>query len=122
VCLRNPADVGASLIARNAMSFERGVRLWVEYTKAAMDQTEDDRRLVLFYEDLMRDWPPVVEELGRFLDLPGAGAERTRRAVEAFLDPKLRHHATSPATVLADPRISPEARTLFDSLRKRFPR
>lgn len=55
ICLRNPMDVAASLDKRDYMSREKALGLWLYYTLSALHYTVGERRLLLRYEDLLKD-------------------------------------------------------------------
>ncbi len=91
--LRHPMEVAASLAARDGLSLERGLWLWLEYTAAAAMHARAIPSMVLSYDRLLADRKASLALLG---SLPG-GELLSRPTlpdkVEAILDPGLRHHA-----------------------------
>lgn len=95
--LRHPMEVAASLAARDGLSVERGLWLWLEYTASAAIHASAVPNLVLSYDLLLADGKRSLDLLG---GLPGgellAGAARAGQA-DAVLDAGLRHHAGAQA-------------------------
>ena len=117
ICLRNVVDVAHSLETRDGMTLEEAARLWRTYTSAALAHTAGHARLVIFYEDLMADWGRQARRLAEFLEVP----ERLEQPevlsrIEAEVDPTLRHHSTSLAEVLEDPKLPVDAKALYAAL------
>ncbi len=91
ICVRHPLDVAASLEARDGMSHEESVRLWLRYTWQAVVQTSGQPRAFVSYEGYFPSWEDQAARLARFLGLADlAGAQRS--AIEAHLDEDLWHH------------------------------
>lgn len=90
LCLRNPLEVAASLERRDGFSIEKSCALWLIYVLSALDHTDDDSRLMLFYEDLMSDSSNTLDRIAKFLGRT-VDAE-TRKSIEQFVDPTLYHH------------------------------
>lgn len=89
--LRHPMEVAASLAARDGLSLERGLWLWLEYTAAAATHACAVPSIVLSYDLLLEDGKRALDLLGA---LPGG--ERLVASAQAgeqgVLDPGLRHH------------------------------
>lgn len=90
---RNPIDVANSLNRRDGSSIEQGVSLWLAYVQRALAQTENESRLLVFYEDLLDNWQHEIDRITAFLEKPTASAEM-RNAVEGAIHKELRHHHT----------------------------
>jgi hypothetical protein len=94
--VRDPAEVAASLRARNGIEEPQAAMLWLRYLLAA---TADDPGHLLvrhhdFFEDLAGTMAAIAAHLG--LPPPDRNAEADARR---YLDPSLRHHVAS----IADP-------------------
>ena len=93
--LRHPLEVAASLAARDGMSTERALLLWLRHTLEAERATRGHQRSIVYYEDLVgrRGWRAVAAqiagEIGISWPLTGAAVEM---AVDSYLAPELRHH------------------------------
>jgi hypothetical protein len=116
ICLRNPADVARSM-ARAIDKVDRGLELWLRYTSDALTHTRGHERLLVFHEDVMRDWRG---ELGRLASLVGA-KRRLERAIgvaeaEKLVDTKLWRNRTSLADSIDDPRVDFPAKSLYLAL------
>ncbi len=90
--LRHPMEVAASLAARDGLSLERGLWLWLEYTAAAAVHACAVPNMLLSYDLLLADGQRALDLLS---SLPGgdrlAGPARGGHA-SGLLDPGLRHH------------------------------
>lgn len=91
--LRDPAEVAHSLARRNGMPDPMGQLLWARHLVDAVHGCKGLPTAALAYDELLRDWKPVMRkvarDLGLRLDLDSAEAAH---AIEAFLSPQLRHH------------------------------
>jgi hypothetical protein len=121
VCVRNPLDAAASQVAASATASvpiptEQALALWRLYMESALRNARAEERIVLFYEDLTRDWrtvlPPVLEKLA----LPSPSVE-TEAAIDAFIDRGLRHHCHTAEDVLADRSTPLYVKDLYATLR-----
>lgn len=93
--MRRPLDVARSLEHRNGMPLAQGIRLWVRYVREILDQTADEPRTFVFYEDFLDGWRRDLPRLARFLGRPELGADPEVVAeVGGFIDKDLRHHRT----------------------------
>jgi hypothetical protein len=118
VCLRSPLSVARSLERRNHLPVDKGVRLWLKYTAAALENTAGSRRLLVCYEDVLADWQSQLRRLARFLGQPEAAEQlEVQRQVQETVDLTLQNN---PATLLAtadDPLIAFPAKALYLVLR-----
>ena len=113
ICVRTPNDVAASLEARDAglHPWEESTRVWLRDTALALDQTATEPRIVSFYDDWFDDTDRQVDRLAEFAGVDAT--QEARAAVRRFVDPGLRHHATSADAAIADDRVDPRVRALF---------
>jgi hypothetical protein len=84
LCIRNPADVAASLSKRgnDELDFDHSVVIWLHYAKAALQNTHGSRRLILRYEDYFSDTDRQISRLAGFVC---RGVRRTSpEAVELY--------------------------------------
>jgi hypothetical protein len=118
ICLRNPLDVARSLERRDGFSPEKAGDLWVSFVEASFRNTAGQDRLILFYEDVMADWPRELARLSKFIGQPdAAGFEHLRTSVWTAVHEELYHHRSSTAEVLDDPRLPASAKVLHVVLR-----
>jgi Sulfotransferase family len=68
---RPPAEVAASLAARDGMAIEAGLLLWARYTHAVLRDAGDVPVIPVDYVRLVEDPEPVVEQLVDALDRVG---------------------------------------------------
>jgi hypothetical protein len=116
VCVRSPSDAVDSAVRRGAPSLSRFAwgQLWLEYTARAMMHSDPERRILVFYEDLIADPQKEVLRLAAFLGDesladPAAVGEAVRR--------DLQHHRTSAREVAGDSGLPIEARVAYLALR-----
>jgi hypothetical protein len=86
ICLRNPVDAISSFQRRPEPNLSVGAwgELWLEYTARALEQTRESPRLLVFYEDLLRDGRDV-------------SASRTARRRAGTRSPAVRSHPRAAA-------------------------
>jgi hypothetical protein len=118
ICLRNPVDAISSFQRRPEPNLSVGTwgELWLEYTARALEQTRESPRLLVFYEDLLRDGRYEVVRLASFLG-QAPPKEQVIRGILDEIDPNIRHHATSSQELAVAWGIAPAIRTLFLALR-----
>jgi len=125
VCLRSPRDVAASLDARDPegpLSRRAWTHVWLEYTRAALENAAGLPGAQLFYDDWFGDRPHQLRTLSGLLEGLGATpAGSGPSAVDDFAAPELRHHASTLEEAAADPESEEEARALYARLRTRAP-
>jgi hypothetical protein len=118
VCVRSPLETAASLTRRGiyaGMDVRAWGDVWLEYTRRALDGTIGADRLLLTYEEQLGNPRASVLALARLAGVAvPAAAELT--SIEASVEGGLRHHASSPADVMADERLSPAVREAYASL------
>lgn len=119
ICLRNPLDAISSFQRRPEPSQSIGAwgSLWLEYTTRALAETRGRPRLLIFYEDYLRDGPGQIARLASFL---GAGAAHMVRSGDHLIqeiDQDICHHSTSSLDLAASGGLPPAARMLFLALR-----
>ena len=117
VCVRSPVEVAGSLASRDRMPFEDGAELWMTYVGSALRLTAGAPRTVVFYEDLVEDWAPEVGHLRWFVGEGEALTAEAAARIDDFVAGELRHHASGPAATVEDPRVPPEVRAMYLTLR-----
>ena len=117
ICLRSVLDVAKSLAHRNGMPINRGARLWVHYTAAALQWTSQAPRLCVFYEDVLDNPQEQAARLNRFISggkpLEPATLARLREAI----DLELNHHRSSLIDVIREAALPDAAKSFFVMLR-----
>jgi len=124
ICLRNPLDVAASLARRqdDSVPFEQGIELWLTYARSALAATAGHPRQILFYEDLMADPAPLVDELASFIGLdPGAIQVDARAAIRVAMSDALWHHRTGIPNVVDTAGLAFHTKGLYLALRQSVP-
>jgi hypothetical protein len=119
VCFRSPLEVARSLRQRDGLPLEAGFRLWTTYTRGALASTAGHTRVLVAYEDLLRDWPGELDRVARAVGLAGPSeVPGARPAIEAFLDEGLRHHRATAEETAGDERIPRPVRASYQALRR----
>jgi hypothetical protein len=101
--VRHPAEVAASLEARNGFPAERGFRLWGRHLLDALRQSRGLPRVVTRHRDLLADAPAEIERIGAALGLrwPVSAAERAAR-ITGLIKPGLHRQRTDASIERAD--------------------
>lgn len=93
LCLRDPAEIAASLGRRDGLSPAHCELLWLRYVVESELHTRGRRRAFVRYPDLLDDWRPAMAAVARDLSLEWPIApEAAAAAIDSFLRPSLRHH------------------------------
>ena len=96
LALRNPLEVAASLAHRNGFGHSKTLLLWLRHTLDAERETREQRRVLVSYAGLLRDWRATADEISSRLDLEWT---RTGHGVSAEIGRSLsaaqRHHEFS---------------------------
>lgn len=112
IAVRNPLEVAASLAERDGMERLDALRLWLAHAVAAERDTRGIGRVVVHYDDLLRDWRGVVARVG--LAVRGGAAAAT----EAFLAGALRHHGRTTDALLRDAGVPAVVKRAYAELRR----
>lgn len=131
--LRHPSEVAASLVARNPISREQSLRLWLRHVLDAEIASRSLPRHFMRWSSFMADWRAEVALINARLGTTLAPAARDGGAeIDAFLTPDLhrqRDEAPTPALVaqawsvlgdLASHGEHPDLHAALDSLRRAF--
>jgi hypothetical protein len=98
--LRSPAEVAASLKARDDFPLAKGYLVWLRNVLDAERATRGQDRVFVTYEGLLQDWRGVVQRIGAALDIHWPRLSRTAEAeIEDFLSPELRRQRAEWAEV-----------------------
>jgi hypothetical protein len=91
--VRHPAEVVASLAQRDGLPAALSTALWLRYMLAAEFASRGQRRHVLPYDGLLRDWRSALHQAGRATGIAWPLAfDSVAGRMEGFLNPGLRHH------------------------------
>ena len=83
LCLRHPLEAARSLQTRDALPLWHGVRLWLHYTASALIHTAGERRLLLFYEDVVTEPVAAMAAIAAFVDRPVPPPDQALRRIMA---------------------------------------
>lgn len=106
--VRNPLEVAASLKKRDhdKYSLNKALILWLHHNIEALQATRGYTRIVVLYDDLLKDWKKTFERVSSGLHVTWP---RDRALIEKetaqFLDRRLKHHnLTTSDTLSTDDR------------------
>jgi glycosyltransferase involved in cell wall biosynthesis len=119
VLVRNPLEVARALVdTGQASSLAAAAELWCRYTEASLRSSDEEQRLVVFYEDLHREPDVELSRVAEFLGRPEVAADP--EVARAFEDARTRVGDKSPLSalhVIDEPVLSFAAKSLYLSLR-----
>lgn len=118
ITIRAPLEVARSLEARDGFHLSRGGDLWIRYTVAALEHTQGEERVMVFYDDALTSWKEELPRIAAFLELddPTRDAE-TMKHIRAVVEPGLRHHESSLDELSEEAWLSTSTRSLYLVLR-----
>jgi hypothetical protein len=115
--IRDPREVAASLLRRNAFNPLFGHFLWLRHVLDAELYTREIDRVFVTYEDLLRDWQTATDRIAHTLKIAWpCSTEESRADVDAFLDKKLRHYEASEDAVRQQNETPRWVKEAFDVL------
>lgn len=88
--LRPPAEVAASLMARNAMSRSHALRLWLRHVSEAERASRHQPRRFLAWSDFIADWRAQIERMSRDLGVAFDRSPEAEARVDDFLSAELK--------------------------------
>ncbi len=93
IAYRHPQEVAASLESRDGMNLEAAYETWLSYTVEAMLSALDYPYSIISYDELMKNWQPAMERVGKELGLDWPiEMNKAKKEINSFLSPNLRHH------------------------------
>ena len=117
VCVRNPAEVAASMLRRHAdPGWDHWMRMWLRHTADALTGSAGAERIVVHYDELVSEPEPVLRRAGAF----ALGREPADEAVGAAVtevEASRRRGAVGLGDLLEDPRVPPEVAAAYATLR-----
>jgi O-antigen biosynthesis protein len=111
VCLRNPLEVARSLERAHGLSYEDGSRLWVRYITAALANSRECSRHIVWYEDVLANARRELARCATFLQRPYSAD--TAAQADSVIDTRLHYDQPTLAEVVEDRRLDPAARAFF---------
>lgn len=116
---RDPAEVAASLEARDGMEWDAALRLWWRYMSEAERDTRGEPRIFVDYDQLLGDWRGLMARVSDAFTVPGLPPVALDPSgfgaveVDWYLDPAERHHRVAGEK---ERRSMPEAVAAFDAV------
>lgn len=104
IMLRDPAEIARSLAARDGSTPAFAHLLWLRHMIDAERATRDMARAIVDYGGLLADWRAVIGRVAPLAGREGWSPEgEEAAAIDAFLDPALRHHRAVARATLEEP-------------------
>ncbi len=118
--IRNPLDVAASLERRDGIAPSIGHLLWLRNVLDAEKETRGMKRAWLLYNAFLSEPYAIVDAIGEALGVswPRNNSVDARIEIGEFVSPSMRHHWSSDAQLLEDPRLSRWIKSTFDILNR----
>ncbi|MHC4944565.1 MAG: glycosyltransferase [Planctomycetota bacterium] len=118
LALRNPLDVARSLQKADDIPIAFGLTYWHRAMHAVLKNTAGQDRLLVFYDDIMEDWPAELDRIARFIGRSDeAATKEVRNQVSAFVEGRLHRNRTTTIDVLQDKEVTFTAQSLYMALR-----
>jgi hypothetical protein len=92
-CFRNPLDVAHSLKARDGISLQHGLGLWLRYMLDGEFHSRGQQRVFVDFADFLRNWRVSIERIERGLGIVLPGSGEAAHEVERFIESRLCHHS-----------------------------
>jgi hypothetical protein len=120
ISLRNPLSVAGSLRARDAMVEELSLLLWLQHLRAAFKYTENQPRLVVDYDELLKAPRIQICRIAKALELPApiSTDAALQSYADEFLAVDLRHHEFSAEHSPSDSPLKRLAVSTYELLRQ----
>lgn len=96
--VRPPAEVAASLVARNPLSREHSLRLWMRHVIDAEFTSRGLPRHIMTWASFLADWRGQVTSMAARLPVGLEFATDQAEAVDAFLSSELHRHRSEEST------------------------
>ena len=97
IVIRNPLDVAQSLLRRNGFSRQKSFALWLNYTLSSLRTTHGETRVVVEYDDYMKDWESSLQQIASALNMTWPKDNDALQArMKAFINPALQHSRSNP--------------------------
>ena len=115
ICLRPPEDVAESLLQRNGLPLEVGLKLWHDYNLSLLAATKPQQRIVTAYDLFFADPEQELQRLVRWLgwEVPDAEISVACRSIQA----DLRHHSREDESS-SGAQLPDDVAQLYDSLKR----
>ncbi len=118
-CYRSPLEVAASLYARDQIPWDTSLHLWIRSYLEAEAATRNHRRLFMAYDDLMRDWRPVMKAISASFDIDWTRPfEEAEPDVDSFLSDSHRHHTEIDFELVDDRTTRQLLRAMYAALQE----
>lgn len=89
VCMRNPLEVGRSLLQRDDIAVQRGAWLWEHYVTAALRGTEGAPRCIVYFDEFFKIPTSAAR---RMVEFCGLAWPEDAKWVEKTIRSDLHHH------------------------------
>jgi glycosyltransferase involved in cell wall biosynthesis len=114
---RNPLAVAASLTKRDGFTLGYSALVWLRHMLEAEHATRGSPRILLSYEELLRDWRGEINKITRALALSWPRSpDEAATEIEEHLSPQYQHNVADEAQLLADERVAQWVKDAYAAL------
>ncbi|MDM8558081.1 sulfotransferase [Candidatus Parabeggiatoa sp. HSG14] len=97
IIVRHPLEVIASLEARDGLSYNTSLRLWLEYVLTSVQTTHGYPRVFVTYDELLKNWSATATKIAQAFKIEWPNSvDSVAGEIDAFLSPSLKHQRFSP--------------------------
>ena len=115
LCIRNPLNVASSLRIRDALASSHSYLLWAEHVFHSLVNTNDEQRIVIDYDSLLRDPLTQLNRIAEAFALPGIDPNSSNflEYSRDFLDTSLCHNTENIEALKHNQHIPDFVRKLY---------
>lgn len=119
IACRNPLSVAKSMEKRDGFDIVKGCYIWLGYITASLIHSAGYNRIVVDYDELMKDPEKQLRRTAEGLNLKfDAGSPEFIEYKESFLSESLRHTSFGIDDLTANDEIPPKIAELYVSLKR----
>jgi hypothetical protein len=115
--IRHPLEVAQSLATRDNSSISQGLLLWLRHAIDAERSTRHLPRVILAWDDFLKDWRSQIDRIAAQFDLPWREInESTAEQVDEFLTSELKREHIDSGTASMHPDMHEWVIDAYDAL------
>ena len=115
IIVRNPLEVAESLQARDGISFEKAMLLWLRHNLDVEYETRHLQRNIVTFDALLEDWKLLAEQSGARLGITWA-RQPPMQDVRDFLDNEMHNHRSTQAELDAHTEVPQWVKAAYRAL------
>lgn len=106
IVVRNPLDVANSLYLRNGFSKGKSFRIWCLYTLSSFLGSEHSSRIIIHYDDFLKNWENKLKEVAKILDIIIPNHEKLHKSVHSFIHPEFQNSKSTVKDLIKEKEVS----------------